>query len=77
MKNISWCPCLKVRVNFLPRRNYAAHFTVTRLQLIYLYLGLSETRQMHLLVEKVNHLLLRETKRNVSNIDPPGLASDG
>ena len=28
MKNISWCPCLKVRVNFLPRRNYAAHFTV-------------------------------------------------
>ena len=30
MKNISWCPCLKVRVNFIPRRNYAAHFTVTR-----------------------------------------------
>ena len=29
MKNISWCPCLKVRVNFYPRRNYAAHFTVT------------------------------------------------
>ena len=28
MRNISWCPCLKVRVNFLPRRNYAAHFTV-------------------------------------------------
>ena len=28
MKNISWCPCLKVRVNFYPRRNYAAHFTV-------------------------------------------------
>ena len=28
MKNICWCPCLKVRVNFLPRRNYAAHFTV-------------------------------------------------
>ena len=28
MKNISWCPCLKVRVNFIPRRNYAAHFTV-------------------------------------------------
>ena len=28
MKNISWCPCLKVRVNFLPQRNYAAHFTV-------------------------------------------------
>ena len=31
MKNISWCPCLKVRVNFLPRRNYAAHFTVPRM----------------------------------------------
>ena len=29
MKNISWCPCLKVRVNFIPRRNYAAHFTVS------------------------------------------------
>ena len=28
MRNISWCPCLKVRVNFLPQRNYAAHFTV-------------------------------------------------
>ena len=28
MKNISWCPCLKVRVNFIPRRNYAVHFTV-------------------------------------------------
>ena len=28
MRNISWCPCLKVRVNFLPRRNHAAHFTV-------------------------------------------------
>ena len=27
-KNISWCPCLKGWVNFLPRRNYAAHFTV-------------------------------------------------
>ena len=28
MKNISWCPCLKVRVNFYLRRNNAAHFTV-------------------------------------------------
>ena len=28
MRNISWCPCLKRLVNFLPRRNYAAHFTV-------------------------------------------------
>ena len=35
MKNISWCPCLKVRVNFLPRRNYAAHFTVSTLLLIF------------------------------------------
>ena len=33
MKNISWCPCLKVRVNFLPRRNYAAHFTVMGLSI--------------------------------------------
>ena len=37
MKNISWCPCLKVRVNFLPRRNYAAHFTVPRLVLLGLF----------------------------------------
>ena len=28
MRNISWCPCLKVRVNFHPEENYAAHFTV-------------------------------------------------
>ena len=28
MRNISWCPCLKVRVNFYPEENYAAHFTV-------------------------------------------------
>ena len=33
MRNISWCPCLKVRVNFLPQRNYAAHFTVDSLVL--------------------------------------------
>ena len=28
MRNISWCPCLKVRVNFHPLINYAAYFTV-------------------------------------------------
>ena len=35
MKNISWCPCLKVRVNFYPQRNYAAQFTVVRLPLLF------------------------------------------
>ena len=28
MRNISWCPCLKVRLNFNPRINNAAHFVV-------------------------------------------------
>ena len=37
MKNISWCPCLKVRVNFLPRRNYAAHFTVCHEMMTWLH----------------------------------------
>ena len=41
MKNISWCPCLKVRVNFLPRRNYAAHFTVIYIDNIYKFLSIS------------------------------------
>ena len=33
MRNISLCPCLKVRVNFIPQRNYAAHFTVVNAHL--------------------------------------------
>ena len=28
MKNISWCLCLEVKVNFHPLINYAAHFAV-------------------------------------------------
>ena len=28
MRNISWCPCLKVRVNFHPLINHAAQFAV-------------------------------------------------
>ena len=41
MKNISWCPCLKVRVNFHPEENYAAHFTVRGQKLDY-----GDTREM-------------------------------
>merc|ERR1711892_358916 len=40
-------------------------------------LCLSQTRQVHLLVKEVNHLLLGEAEGDVSNIDPPGLTSDG
>ena len=32
---------------------------------------------MHLLVEEVNHLLLREPEGDVAHVDSPGLASDG
>ena len=28
MRNISWCPCLNTRLNFYPRINHAAQFTV-------------------------------------------------
>ena len=41
------------------------------------YLSLSQTRQMHLLVEEVNHLLLRESEWDISHIYPPGLSGDG
>ena len=36
--------------------------------MIYLYLGLSETRQMHLLVEEVDHLLLAEPEGDVAHL---------
>ena len=45
--------------------------------MIYLYLGLSETRQMHLLVEEVDHLLLGESEGDVAHVDSPRLARDG
>ena len=32
---------------------------------------------MHLLVEEVNHFLLREPEGDVANVDSPGLAGDG
>ena len=32
---------------------------------------------MHLLIEEVNHLLLREPEGDVADVDSPGLASDG
>ena len=32
---------------------------------------------MHLLIEEVNHLLFGETKGNISDVNPPGLAGDG
>ena len=41
------------------------------------YLCLSQTRQVHLLIEEVDHLLLGETEWNISNVDSPGLAGDG
>ena len=41
------------------------------------YLCLGEAGEMHLLVEKVNHLLLWEPEWDVADIDPPGLAGDG
>ena len=41
------------------------------------YLCLSQTRQVHLLVKEVNHLLLGEAEGDVAHIDPPGLPSDG
>ena len=41
------------------------------------YLCLSQTRQVHLLVEEVNHLLLRETEGDVAHVDSPGLPGDG
>ena len=41
------------------------------------YLSLSQTRQMHLLVEEVDHLLLGEAEGDVAHVDPPGLPGDG
>ena len=38
---------------------------------------MGETGKMHLLIEEVNHFLLREPEGNVANVDSPGLASDG
>ena len=32
---------------------------------------------MHLLIEEVNHLLLREPEGDVADVDSPGLAGDG
>ena len=32
---------------------------------------------MHLLIEEINHLLLREPEGDVADIDSSGLASDG
>ena len=41
------------------------------------HLRLGEAGEMHLLIEKVNHLLLRESEGDVSDVDSPGLAGDG
>ena len=41
------------------------------------YLSLGKTRQMHLLIKEIYHFLFGESKWNISNINPPGLSSDG
>ena len=41
------------------------------------HLRLGEAGEMHLLIEEINHLLLREPEGDVSDVDSPGLAGDG
>ena len=41
------------------------------------YLSLGQTRQVHLLVEEVDHFLLGESEGNIADINPPGLPRDG
>ena len=38
---------------------------------------MGETGEMHLLVEEVNHLLLRKPEGYVAHVDSPGLTGDG
>ena len=41
MRNISWCPCLKVRVNFYPRRNYAVRSSCQHLETVVIMVAIS------------------------------------